>query len=342
MLRRLRSDLPLTLITVFGACALVGIPPFAVYRFMSGDVLTGVFDLVLVLTISLVLVHAWTAKDTRSAALALVLINTTGAVASGVLLGASGLYWMYAVLMSNFFLTDRRKATIIAVLALTILVAHGKSFSSVPHLATYIATCIVCCVMAFIVAYRYELQREQLQELSIQDPLTGIYNRRAMEQELAIAVETARRSGAKFGLLMVDLDHFKAVNDRFGHDAGDHVLVAFASLVRQSTRAADRAFRYGGEEFVVLLAGTPLTGLKLAAENLRQKVAAELRHEGGAITASIGGAMLQPGEAWQDWLHRADAMLYVAKQSGRNRVVIDGLDGATDAAGGPVAHPQHA
>lgn len=338
MFRRLRSDLPLTLITVFGACALVGIPPFAVYRFMSGDVRTGIFDIVLVLLIGLVLLHAWTGKDTRNAALALVLINTTGAVASGVLLGASGLYWMYAVLMSNFFLTDRRKAAIIAVGALAILVAHGKAFSSVPHLATYIATCVVCCVMAFIVAYRYELQREQLQELSIQDPLTGIHNRRAMEQELEIAVETAKRSGARFGLLMVDLDHFKEVNDRFGHEAGDQVLVAFANLVRQSTRAADRAFRYGGEEFVVLLAGTPITGLKLAAENLRQRVGSELRHPGGVITASIGGAMLQPGEDWPAWLHRADAMLYVAKQGGRNRVAIDGLDGASVSANSPPAH----
>jgi diguanylate cyclase (GGDEF)-like protein len=329
--RRLRSDLQLTLITVFGTCALLGIPPFAIYRFASGDMATGIFDIVLVLTIGAVLAHAWTSKDTRGAALALVLINTTGAVASGLLLGASGLYWMYAVLMSNFFLTERRKAAIIAVGALAILLAHGKAFASVPHMAAYIATCVIVCVMSFIVAYRYEMQREQLQELSIQDPLTGIHNRRAMEHELEIAVEAAKRSGAVFGILMVDLDHFKGVNDHYGHDAGDQVLVAFARLIRHSTRAVDRAFRYGGEEFVVLLAGTPVAGLKLAAENLRQTVAAELRHPGGAITASIGGAMLQTGETWQAWLHRADAMLYRAKQGGRNRVEIDGLDGASHA-----------
>jgi diguanylate cyclase (GGDEF)-like protein len=331
MFRRMRSDLQLTLITVFGACALVGVPPFAVYRFVSGNVLAGVFDLVLVGLIGLVVAHAWMGTTTRVAALALVLIISIGAVISGLLLGTSGLLWMYAALVANFFLTDLRKAAVINTLALAIVVTQSKSFESLPHMAAYVATGIIVSVMSFIVAYRFELQRQQLQELSIQDPLTGIHNRRAMENELEIAVATAKRSGSPFGILMVDLDHFKEVNDQFGHEAGDRVLVACARLIQQSTRAADRGFRFGGEEFVVLLAGTKISGLKLAAENLRHKVGTELRHPGGIITASVGGAILRPGEAWQEWLHRADAMLYRAKQGGRNRVVIDGLDEATGA-----------
>jgi diguanylate cyclase (GGDEF)-like protein len=333
VLHRLRTDLQLTLITVFGACALVGVPPFAIYRFLSGDRVAGFFDLALVAVIAAVVVYAWRSADTRRPALVLVFINTIGATASGLLLGPSGLFWMYAVLASNFFLTDRLKATLLSATALAILVVHGKSFESGVHMASFLVTAVIVSVMSLIVAYRFAWQRQQLEELAIQDPLTGVHNRRAMEHELEIAVEAHKRTGGNFGLVMVDLDHFKMVNDQYGHSAGDRVLIAFANLIRRSTRAVDRMFRFGGEEFVLLLPVPHVGGLRLAAENLRLKIAAELRHPGGRVTGSLGCAMLMAGESWQSWLARADAALYRAKQGGRDRVVIDGH---TDVADAPI------
>lgn len=331
VLHRLRSDLQLTLISVFGACAIVGIPPFAVYRFVTGNYVAGVFDSTLVAVIATVVVYAWKSASTNRPAFILALIISTGATTSGLLLGPSGLFWMYAVLMANFFLTDRIKATILSVVSLGILVAHGKAFESVAHMASFLATGLIVGVMAFIVAYRFELQREQLEELAIQDPLTGVHNRRAMEHELEIAVEAHKRTGANFGIAMVDLDHFKRVNDQYGHSAGDRVLVAFANLLRRSTRAVDRVFRFGGEEFVLLLPVEHSDGLRLASEDLRMTIAAQLRHPGGALTGSLGCAMLMADESWQSWLARADAALYRAKQGGRDRVVVDGHSDVADA-----------
>src|SRR5690606_26887892 len=96
----------------------------------------------------------------------------------------------------------------------------------------------------------------------------------------------------------------------------------------ETIRDSDRLFRFGGEEFVLLLPGVDLAGLQKAAENLRCKIAAQLRSPGGPVTASLGIALLCPGETWETWLQRADAALYLAKNAGRNRTIVDGLEPA--------------
>lgn len=162
-----------------------------------------------------------------------------------------------------------------------------------------------------------------LETLATQDALTGVLNRRAMEQELQIAVEALRRDGSSFGLAMLDLDHFKRINDEHGHEAGDEVLIGFVGLVRHATRKVDRCFRFGGEEFVLLMPGIGSAALHGIDESLRIRIASELNYGGEPVTVSIGAAALRPGEDWQSWLARADAALYQAKHEGRNRTVID-------------------
>jgi diguanylate cyclase (GGDEF)-like protein len=187
----------------------------------------------------------------------------------------------------------------------------------------FLVSATVSGLIAFVFASRTERQRNELETLATLDALTGMPNRRAMESELQVAVEQFRRAGAEVGLAMLDLDHFKSVNDLHGHEAGDDVLVEFAHLVRASIRKADRCFRFGGEEFVLLMPATGASGLQAIDESLRERVAAELRCRGECVTVSIGAASLHPGEDWQAWLARADAALYRAKAEGRNRTVID-------------------
>jgi len=126
-----------------------------------------------------------------------------------------------------------------------------------------------------------------------------------------------------YGLVMLDLDHFKRVNDQHGHDAGDRVLIAFADLIHRSTRKVDRLFRFGGEEFVLLLPGTDVVGLERAIANLQSRIAEELRGPAGPVTASLGAGVLRPDEDWTSWLARADVALFRAKADGRNRAVVD-------------------
>ncbi len=150
--------------------------------------------------------------------------------------------------------------------------------------------------------------------------------RRGMGTELEIAIATSARGGTSLGLAVLDLDHFKQINDSFGHEAGDTVLVQFAELVRRSTRKGDRFFRLGGEEFALLLPGADTVALRRIAEQLRVAVENEMRCGDRHVTVSIGATVLAADESASDWLSRADAAMYRAKREGRNRVVVEEVD----------------
>ncbi len=320
--KRLQSDFQLSIITLFGVCSLLLILPFAVYRMYSGNWQVAALDFVLILSITCPVVYAWRTGNNTSAGRILVLIYTTGAIVSAELLGVVGLFWMYATILANFFLVGRRTAVTITAASLIFLVALGKGFENTPQIFSFVATTGLVSTLAFILANRTEAQRLELELLASRDPLTGIYNRRAMTQELSIAVEANKRHQSPISLIIFDLDNFKAINDEHGHAEGDRVLVNFATLISQSTRQIDRFFRYGGEEFVLFLPAVGTAELSTVAEKLRLKISSELRSFGAVVTVSLGAAQLHADEGWQDWLRRADDALYAAKSSGRNCTVV--------------------
>lgn len=164
-------------------------------------------------------------------------------------------------------------------------------------------------------------------ELAVIDQLTGLYNRRYMASQVNVLAGRARRSGNPLSALVVDIDHFKKINDSFGHDVGDEVLREFAARLASNVRAVDLACRYGGEEFVVLMPDTPIEGAHRIAERLRLHVAgAPFRVAGGRellnATISVGvAATTQEDGAAESLLKRADEAVYAAKAKGRNRVI---------------------
>lgn len=166
-------------------------------------------------------------------------------------------------------------------------------------------------------------------EMAITDALTGLYNRRYMESHLATLMDQAAARGKPLALLVLDIDHFKAVNDGHGHDAGDDVLREFALRMRKSIRGLDLACRYGGEEFVIVMPETDMPVAAAVAERLRRRIASEpfsIQQGAGSIevTISIGIATLDPSsDNGASILKRADQALYRAKRDGRNRVVAD-------------------
>ncbi|MBE0511342.1 MAG: GGDEF domain-containing protein [Gammaproteobacteria bacterium] len=155
------------------------------------------------------------------------------------------------------------------------------------------------------------------------DPLTGLNNRAALDRALAREVELAHRNDLPLYLLVVDLDFFKKVNDQYGHLAGDCVLRSFANTANQQLRQSDELFRYGGEEFVVILPGTDRDGALMVAERIRQQIASMLCECEGItipVTCSIGVAALDIRDNAHSLFDRADKALYQAKHTGRNRV----------------------
>jgi diguanylate cyclase (GGDEF)-like protein len=182
-------------------------------------------------------------------------------------------------------------------------------------------------VLATARAARYAEREMHVARLSARiDPLTRLPNRAQLDQALAQRVDKSQATGAPLALMYLDLDHFKAINDRFGHAAGDRCLASVSAILRRHVRPTDLVARYGGEEFVVVLEGAGHERAREAAEALRAAVAeTPVEHDGQdlRITASIGLSDLRPGDRSEDLLRRADAALYRAKHGGRDRVEVD-------------------
>lgn len=172
----------------------------------------------------------------------------------------------------------------------------------------------------------------QLRRLSRHDALTGLYNRHAMQEALDLQLHRSRRAGDRFSVLMFDLDHFKLINDSFGHAVGDQALQHVAGVMLRGLRDVDRLARFGGEEFLALLPGLDAAQALALAERIRQAVATERGPQlapGIGLSVSVGVAEWHgPAEEISRLLVRADAALYTAKRLGRDRVVLAGLASA--------------
>ena len=164
----------------------------------------------------------------------------------------------------------------------------------------------------------------ELEQLATRDALTGVHNRRRFDDKLNECLEVAQRTAQGFAVLLIDADHFKKVNDTYGHPAGDAVLQTLARVLGETTRAVDFVARYGGEEFVILLPHTPDAVHAMAvAEKIRAAIADTAFPGPGRLTVSIGASLWQPADPdGGSLIARADAALYQAKAAGRNRVVL--------------------
>lgn len=328
LLRRLRNDFQLSIITLMGLFGVIGISPYAVYRLATGNYLVGLADTVIVLSTVFAVLYSWRTGDTVKPGIYLAAVFSVGSTLIAINLGVNGLFWIYPLILFNFFMVSPGKALLATTLVLSTLVGYAKLvsatvFESDYQMLSFLVTSMMASTLTFIFAYRTRNQREQLQQLAIQDPLTGARNRRAMNEELRIASAIQRRHGNSYGVLVMDLDHFKQINDSYGHQAGDQVLVDFVGLIKRSSRKEDRLFRFGGEEFLLLLPNTDKAGLLAAAQHLQQQIAEHLQGPGGAVTMSVGGAILRHGEHWEAMLKRADQRLYQAKSAGRNCIIMD-------------------
>ncbi len=165
-----------------------------------------------------------------------------------------------------------------------------------------------------------ESANTMLRQLAVTDVLTGLWNRRRFQDDLDLAFEQYERDGRPFSLIMLDIDHFKAYNDRFGHQAGDQLLRQFADLLREETRQHESISRYGGEEFAILLSDCPLDQALAAAERFRRRIeTAPWLHRN--ITASLGVSTLPTSaSSVKELIEQADTALYASKGAGRNRI----------------------
>ncbi|MBS3942264.1 MAG: GGDEF domain-containing protein [Actinobacteria bacterium] len=281
------------------------------------------------------------------------LVPSTRPANAGLLVAA--LAW-YGVVFSLAFLVFGTRRGAIVALASYLLLYLGATVSAVAGmLADSGAIGVVVflaaghCVLIMIVwvlarnVERLAVTRARAELLELQattDPLTGVANRRRVDEELLLQVARARRDRQPFAVVLVDLDHFKAVNDTYGHEVGDQVLVTAVTWLRSAVRETDLLGRWGGEEFVILAPGTAHEEACALAERCRAAVAAAGEADPGKrVTASLGVATFAVhDDDARSLMRRADLAMYTAKREGRDRVVgIDGPDAGGTGRPPPVA-----
>ncbi|MFT2089827.1 diguanylate cyclase [Paraglaciecola sp. 2405UD69-4] len=173
---------------------------------------------------------------------------------------------------------------------------------------------------------RIESLNKQLEKMSRTDGLTGLYNRQYWEEQLVMEYARDKRTEVPSALVMLDLDHFKHINDTYGHPAGDSVIKSFANVIRKATRGTDLVGRYGGEEFAIILPDTPVENVEFVAQRIRRFAEKKPVIHGDieiSYTVSVGIAGFNESyKSYTEWLAAADNALYQAKESGRNKVVI--------------------
>ena len=321
--KRAAEDPQLGLISFFAALISLIVLPFSIYRFVHGQIGVGIIDAVIVIAVSAVGVIAWLPGQTARAGILMAIVTTTSCLVVSLLFARHGLLWSYAVLTTNFLLTSRRMAMIANVTVFAILGSHPEVFANHVERVVFLSSGVLVTLCAYIFSLQSTRQRLALEHLAIHDPLTQAMNRRAFDIDLATTLQTHQLSQSPCTLAIIDLDHFKSVNDTFGHEVGDALLIEMVRSLHMHLRKQDRLYRFGGEEFILLMPDTDKHGARRGLDGLREEIFRTLRRpDGKPVSVSIGAATLEPGERGAFWLTRADAALYRAKNNGRNRVTM--------------------
>ena len=202
-------------------------------------------------------------------------------------------------------------------------IIHSKLIDIEVNAINFVMPTVAGCIFGFMLA-EIKLLNQRLKNLATTDQLTQVYNRMQFDYFLAAEIERSNRYGNSFSLIFIDIDHFKLINDQYGHHTGDIILASIAQLINKNNRTTDIFSRYGGEEFVILSPSSSLENSMEHAERLRQIIEQHSFNQVNNITCSFGVAEYnQKNKNSESILIRADRALYKAKEHGRNRVEAD-------------------
>jgi diguanylate cyclase len=296
--------------------------PFTVHHAMQGAWATAVGLSLLIGLLVAGSIRVWRNRPTLHVSLALASATTAMTLWALAGIGPVIIHWTYGLVLLYFYLLPIRIALLSTAVGLPFAVLLVAPQVPAYELSRIIAGLTLVTFFAYVFSHNVARQRQQLLAMANTDSLTLIGNRRAMAAALEEVTHRLKRFAVPSSLIVIDLDHFKEVNDRHGHSIGDRVLVEVVARLRGRIRLTDALFRYGGEEFVVLAGHSDLAAARVLANALLQEVSQRpIDVLGRHTTISAGVAELRPDESWEAWLRRGDKAQYLAKDGGRNRVV---------------------
>lgn len=297
--------------------------PFSINNFLQGRYLLGVGGL---LINGMFAFNTWTItkrnyySDTLNL-LVLVPIVIFFLNLTFIKQGTIGVFWCYPAVIACYFTLPEWKAWIanMALLSITLPIAWHVIEQTLA--IRMITTLLMVSIFSAIFVRVINEQQQKLKRQAITDPLTGLLNRTSLEETLEQAIAQSKRMGISMTLASLDIDHFKAINDRFGHATGDRILRDMSLILTERLRRVDKVFRIGGEEFLLFLYGSDAKSGYRVAEELRHLIGSKPFIPDHSVTVSIGIATLQPQDDWMTWMQRSDDHLYHAKATGRNQVM---------------------
>ena len=307
---------------LLSAAAVLGVAPFLVIRLLEAEWVMAGVDAVIIVGFSFLGLSVLRPRRVRFASVSIAILCVVGMLTTIYVQEEQEIFWAYPALIAVFYLVKPGEAVLIATVTLLALAPELVQTESPLRLATIYMTLVMTSAFAYAFAYLTRGQRDQLLVLARNDPLTGVGNRRALDEKLAEVCALHTRANVPASLLLIDIDNFKEINDEYGHAEGDQILVRLTEIIDLRIRVTDSLYRVGGEEFVVILEGQKKEQARRLAEQLRTLVEANELVPGGSVTISLGVAELGGGEKPEQWMRRADVALYESKRAGRNQTSL--------------------
>ncbi|MDH5432434.1 MAG: GGDEF domain-containing protein [Gammaproteobacteria bacterium] len=295
----------------------LAVAPFAVIRALNNEWTIAIFDAVLCITMLLLGMYIHFTKRIDIARVVFSLIILSAVMTTIYLKGRDQILWAYPALISLFYVVSPKTALKLTAAYLFILIPIVYPTMNIFQLISFSITLFITIFFCYIFAKQSLKQQDKLVSISLTDPLTNIGNRRALEYKLDEIRNIHKISDINSCLIILDIDRFKSINDTYGHQVGDNILIQLTKIISKRIRNSDGLYRYGGEEFVIVMPYTELRHAQIVAEQIRELV--ENNHIADLnVTISLGVAELINKESSKDWVKRADDALYKAKNSGRN------------------------
>ncbi|MCK5361169.1 MAG: GGDEF domain-containing protein, partial [Gammaproteobacteria bacterium] len=301
--------------------ALIVLSPFAINNFIQGRFLLGLGSSAVVV---LCAVSAWQSARNRYQP-SLILWGLVPAMTLFLVLalrqqGMVVTYWAFPVILAIYFMLPKRQAWIANFIFLAFILPQAWMILDFPLVVRFIFTILAVSALSAMFVQLITDQQNTLEQHVITDPLTGLHNRLLLNETLEQTIHQNNRTSTPMTLIEFDIDHFKVINDTLGHAEGDKVLRGIGEFFKTRVRRADKVFRVGGEEFLVLLYDTDAEDGKRLATELCSAIASLELLPYSKVTVSAGVATLKAGEHWEEWMKRCDENLYQAKKDGRNQV----------------------
>ncbi|MCF6319179.1 MAG: GGDEF domain-containing protein [Proteobacteria bacterium] len=301
--------------------AFLGVLPFTIFRFIQQDWAIAFLDTIIVLGMAGVFIYVYKTDNVKKASLVFVLIALLGNVIAFYLKGISQMNWIYPSMFAAYYVMSPKQGMAFNFVMLSLYLPKLFSLMVSVNVATVIVTIIITNIFAYVFSSGLRSKEIILKKMASEDYLTSTGNRRSLKFAMNKLYKALKNSDKTAAIILLDLDHFKQVNDTYGHIKGDEVLVRLSELLKGFFQDKDSVFRFGGEEFLVICRDVSKQKAHDMAEEFRIIVKNNIVIEKKQQTISLGVCEYSKHKSIEQWIHRVDLALYQAKKQGRDRTI---------------------